>query len=125
MSGTIAPNLELVPLNEFEPCQQNKVLCWCPRWPRIHNCFFFFATCTYLPTIFPEPKFCDSSVSDKRKGCGSRSLPDLMHSVMNSNDTTGIPFLTAVLPLYDDRVLSELPVTRKLVLKKRTMQKLI
>lgn len=55
-------------------------------------------TC-HLPTIFPEPKFCDSSVSDRRKGCGSRSLPDLMHSVMKSNETTGIPYLTAVLPL--------------------------
>ena len=70
----------------------------------------------YLPTIFPELKFRDSSVSDKRKGCGSSSLSDLIHSVMKSNETTGIPNFTAVLPLCEDKVLSELPVTRKVVL---------
>ena len=34
---------------------------------------------------------------------------------MNSNETTGILYLTAVLPLSEDKVFSALPVTRKLV----------
>lgn len=74
--------------------------------------------CHSLPTILPELKFCDSRVSDKGKGCGSTSFPDLMQSVMKSNGTTGIPSFTAVLPLYDDKARSESPVTRKFVYKK-------
>lgn len=65
-----------------------------------------------IQAIFPELKFCESRVSERRYGWGSSSFPDSMHFFTKSIDTTAIPFFTAVLPLYEDNVPSELLVTR-------------